>query len=1606
MLSDIKLTVTAVFLLLCSSSFSQNVTVYGSTGIVNGTGYSTLNQAFAAINAQATHTGDRIEVRINASTTETTTAILNQPTGSSWTSLKIYPTSAGLVVSGAIAANPLITFNGADKVQVTGSVNGQGASKDITFHNTSSTGKGTFWFTADACNSAIKNCVIKGTSSTSSEGIVYFTVPSTTGNDNDTISNCSITSGSGGRPTFGLMSKGTATGNENDGLVVSDNYIYDVMGIGTGTLSGAIFINNYTLGVKITGNSIYETTPVAITPTNILVVMGIEINSTVGNTQAGHVISGNYIGGSGPNCTGTMDITVNTISSYTGSFYGIFMNSSTTSPTSLQGNTLANIKFTTPTNGGTFYGVLFNVSCTGVFNFGTTTGNTIGSLTSNNSIVFNDKKTAGGDSFSAIYYNPSSTGDNAFYCSNNNFGGLTVNSASSAVATSLYVINKTQPKSSAYITNNTIGGNLSNSIYASSIATNGTNHAVGAIYISGSLNTTVTNNSIMNMTDACNYYTASAGTMGCHAIYLGSSSGTVDISGNSIKNISASFSHTGSGGNQTMFGIYDGAVTSGNAHTIKYNTIGNIINSSSTFGGYISGIYYAGDNTASTNSLSSNFIYNLISSGIISSNRIIAIDIKAGVQSQTVVVANNIISLSSPLDHAFSGIVDEMLSSSSVSNLFHNTVYMGGSVVLANASTQSSAIMSQTSHIRNYQNNILANFRTYSSTSSAFSWGIYHSNPVSSNLTEDFNDYWIPVTGNTTRAYLGVFATTLSTLTQLQSATGKDANSRSSNPNFYNAGGTNASDYLTSTTYPLNGSNATGITTDLNGNARAATPNIGALELLKWKGSSNTNFGTASNWNGALVLPSGWSLLFDSAPANHCYLDQNRSMQDITSSQNTYKLNANGYQLSVAGTLSFTNGAQIDATTGGSVVTFSGSSPQTINSGAFVNNLVDGLTISNTSGVALGGNLTIAQTLNLSSGALSIGNNTLTLNGAIASTSGTLTGGSTSSINVGGSSPSLTLPSITLGNLTLNRASGINVGGNLTINGALTLSSGILAVNANTLTLAGTITSMTGSIDASNSSSNLQFTNNSVITFPTSLFRGSVNNLSTSGSGGIVLSDNLNVNGNLTIGTNSSLTIPAGVNLSVGGTLANFRGNYGLTLKGGAGGNGSLIHTAGSVAATVQTQMDRGVWRLISPPVSGQNISTFYSPVNSDIAVASPYYAFRYYNESNNQWSNYFTSDSINTYGNLVSGKGYAARRATLANAAFPAQDYVTYSGAVQNGVVNATVKRSASNKGWNCIGNPYTAPIALNSSANAVNNFITQNAASLDPNFGGIYTWDNDIQYRPITNAYRLCYVPIGAGFMVRVRTGTQSLQFTPQMRINSADITFRDARDDWHGFEVNLKSARGNLHTGIRLNAAMTDGLDVSYDAGLMRVNSGLALFSRLIQDNGVDFSLQCLADSFQISKRIPLGLDYDQTGTVSFYLSEVNLPEGISVYLDDLVSGVSTPLDSVSQTNITLASPISGIGRFYIRLVRDGASGISQEKLSVQVYAENHTLHYLNTTNKTQSIELISPDGHVCMKTVCQPFSKGSTDLNKISSKGVLMVRCISDKTVLVKKIINFI
>jgi len=348
------------------------------------TSYCTLGQAFQAINNGVYQGG--ITVRINGSTVEPSTAILNASgTGTAnYTSVTIFPTSAGLSVTGDLNA-PLIQYNGADAVTFDGRVNQAGV-RDLIVTNLN-TGNGantsTFQFINSATGNRLQYLNIKGSSTSLSSGVIHFSSSAGgTGNDNNVIDNNTISGNGVNRPVNSIFAASTAFAQNNSGMTISNNNIYDFFN--PGIASVGINIQNNTTTWNITANSFYETTGL-ITTANVDYTV-IRIVTNPGNAFN---ITGNFIGGNAPSGAGTWNKT-----GMTNAFTGIYFALGAAQTSTVQGNFIRGFNWTNSL-ATTWTGIHLQ---TGIVLIGSNLnnpaqGNIIGSASGTGSIIISNGET-------------------------------------------------------------------------------------------------------------------------------------------------------------------------------------------------------------------------------------------------------------------------------------------------------------------------------------------------------------------------------------------------------------------------------------------------------------------------------------------------------------------------------------------------------------------------------------------------------------------------------------------------------------------------------------------------------------------------------------------------------------------------------------------------------------------------------------------------------------------------------------------------------------------------------------------------------------------------------------------------------------------------------------------------------------------------------------------------------------------------------------------------------------------------------------------------------------------------------------------------------------
>lgn len=230
-----------------------------------------------------------------------------------------------------------------------------------------------------------------------------------------------------------------------------------------------------------------------------------------------------------------------------------------------------------------------------------------------------------------------------------------------------------------------------------------------------------------------------------------------------------------------------------------------------------------------------------------STNQVAGLNIGTGVTLST--FANNIIYGINGNTSGTTPTAGIYVNGTSGNKLYFNSISLTG--VRLNSASNATAI-SAALHVAagtslDIRNNIFSNTQTNSGTGTANTYAIYSAVATSSFTTIDNNDYYVNTTEGVT-GYIG--GSSLSTLTQWQSATSKDANSLFADPFFASTTDLQTSNCL----LKEKAATGTGITTDAYSNTRSSSPSIGAYDMPNmvrsgtWVGATSNAWGTTSNW--------------------------------------------------------------------------------------------------------------------------------------------------------------------------------------------------------------------------------------------------------------------------------------------------------------------------------------------------------------------------------------------------------------------------------------------------------------------------------------------------------------------------------------------------------------------------------------------------------------------------------------------------------------------------------------------------------------------------------------------------------------------------------------
>jgi hypothetical protein len=395
-------------------------------------------------------------------------------------------------------------------------------------------------------------------------------------------------------------------------------------------------------------------------------------------------------------------------------------------------------------------------------------------------------------------------------------------------------------------------------------------------------------------------------------------------------------------------------------------------------------------------------------------------------------------------------------------------------------------------------------------------------------------------------------------------------------------------------------------------------------------------------------------------------------------------------------------------------------------------------------------------------------------------------------------------------------------------------------------------------------------------------------------------------------------------------------------------------------------------------------------------------YNFYRWDEPTNYWIIFGSTGSPAAFTDteFVAAKGYGLTRS--------AHGVLTFTGTLRTDDVSYTATYNAgTGVGFNIVGNPFTSSIGITNSATTTGKFLATNTALLHDSYEAVYIWDEQASYVDDRNDYKVIsnaailgytsisqdYIQPGQAFMVKVVSGGGSLAFNENMQAHANDNFYKSTTEVWPSVELMVSSDSLFNSTAIGFNDNMTLGLDPSYDVGKMKGNPNIALYTRLVQDNGVDFAIQALPDNDIESLVIPVGIDVTESIMCEFSVNP-DVLEGYPIYLEDTKENTVTNLKEHSYNTLVTES---GTGRFFLHFREvSGIDDIENINNIIQIWASNHTINIHNNNNYIGDIKVVNMYGQIVLTTKLdgnqtQQFRvdapSGYYIINTITKKGVV-------------------
>ena len=606
----------------------------------------------------------------------------------------------------------------------------------------------------------------------------------------------------------------------------------------------------------------------------------------------------------------------------------------------------------------------------------------------------------------------------------------------------------------------------------------------------------------------------------------------------------------------------------------------------------------------------------------------------------------------------------------------------------------------------------------------------------------------------------------------------------------------------------------------------------------------------------------------------------------------------------------------------------------------------------------------------------------------------------------------------TVKNFNVTNTLGLTLTNPVTVNGNLTLTSGVLTNTTNNVTL-GSLT-----VDSVVSPATIIRKDGSLASAPTF---GSLVNVTYNGTGaqtpghempadGSVLND-LTIAGTASLSLSANKTVNNNLNVSGSGSLTQTLGN--LTIKNNLINSSTL--TTPSVVFENNTNLIQGSattlnantgaitvkrnsasiqlydYTLWSSPVASQELQAF-----SPNTLATRFYTY-------NSTTDFYNAVSSTT--NFATATGYLIRAPNTWTAATPYTFNGVFTGVPNNGNISLSASALASDKFY-AVGNPYPSTISadlfLNGNTTGGTLYFwrkTNNATSTATTSYATYTLAGGSGTAANSNGGSSIIpngtIQVGQGFIVKTGLSATELNFTNAMRTANTDDQFLRTTNEKSRFWLNLTSTNGAFcQAMVAYMPEATSGVDNAIDGPYFN-DSPIALTSII---NDEEYTIQGRALPFATTDTVPLGFKTNAAGNYNIAIDHVDgfFSTGQTVFLKDnllnTVVDLSAGSYSFASANGTFNSRFEVVYQSTL-----GANNPTFTANSVIVFGENGEIKINSGTTIMELVRVYDLQGRLLVEK--KQINASETKLSTTATNQVLLVEITAvNGSKITKKIIQ--